>query len=95
MPKEKILRGIPASKGIARGKVFIYETKDLQVFQTPILSIYLKEEAERFERAITQTKKELEEIKQRIEQEIGEDFGQFLDAQIMMLDDESIIEAVK
>jgi phosphotransferase system enzyme I (PtsI) len=95
MPKEKILRGIAASKGIAHGRVFVYETRHLQVFQTPILSVYLKDEIERFERAINQTKKELVEIKERINQEVGEDFGQFLDAQVMMLTDKEIVEAVK
>jgi len=95
MPKEKILRGIAASKGIAQGKVFVYETRSLQIFQTPILSVYLKDETERFEKAINQTKKELVEIKDRINQEIGEDFGQFLDAQILMLTDREIVDAVK
>ncbi|MGQ9464813.1 MAG: phosphoenolpyruvate--protein phosphotransferase [bacterium] len=95
MPKEKILHGIAASKGIALGKVFIYETKKIEVFLTPILSVYLKDEVARFERAIEKTKEELKKIKDQINREIGEDFGQFLDAQIMMLDDESIIEIVK
>ncbi|MGQ9534364.1 MAG: phosphoenolpyruvate--protein phosphotransferase [bacterium] len=95
MPKEKILHGIAASKGIALGKVFIYETKKIEVFLTPILSVYLKDEVARFERAIEKTKEELKKIKDQINREIGEDFGQFLDVQIMMLDDESIIEIVK
>ena len=51
MAKEKILRGIAAAKGIAHGHAFIYETKQLNVFQTPILSVYLKDEVERFEQA--------------------------------------------
>uniref|UniRef100_A0A7C4XV18 Phosphoenolpyruvate-protein phosphotransferase n=1 Tax=candidate division WOR-3 bacterium TaxID=2052148 RepID=A0A7C4XV18_UNCW3 len=95
MTKEKILRGVPASKGIAIGNVFIYEAREIQVFQTPILSIYLNEESARLERAIEQTKKELTEIRKRINQEIGEDFGQFLEAQIMMLEDREIIDTVK
>ncbi len=95
MPKERILHGIPASKGIAHGKVFIYEITKIEVFQTPILSVYLKEEVSRFEKAIEKTKDELIKIKEQINREIGEDFGQFLDAQIMMLEDESIIESVK
>ncbi|MEO0216095.1 MAG: phosphoenolpyruvate--protein phosphotransferase [candidate division WOR-3 bacterium] len=95
MPKEKILRGVPASKGIGIGDVFVYEAKKVQVFQTPILSVYLKEEISRFEKALFETKQELSEIKRRINQEIGEDFGQFLDAQIMMLEDRAIIDSVK
>lgn len=95
MAKERILKGIAVSKGIAEGTVFIYETKEIEVFQTPILSIYIQEEIERFERAVKQTKRELTNIKERINQEIGEDFARFLDAQILMLKDKEIIKAVK
>ncbi|MEO0184816.1 MAG: phosphoenolpyruvate-utilizing N-terminal domain-containing protein, partial [candidate division WOR-3 bacterium] len=95
MPKEKILHGVAASKGVAIGKAFIYEIKKTEVFQTPILSVYLKEETTRFERAIARTKEELKKIKEQINREIGEDFGQFLDAHIMMLEDDTIIETVK
>ncbi|MCX7995227.1 MAG: phosphoenolpyruvate--protein phosphotransferase [candidate division WOR-3 bacterium] len=95
MPKERILHGIPASKGVGIGKAFIYEIKKTEVFQTPILSVYLKDEVVRFENAILKTKEELQRIKDQINREIGEDFGQFLDAQIMMLEDETILDAVK
>jgi phosphotransferase system enzyme I (PtsI) len=95
MAKEKILKGIAVSKGIAQGTVFIYETKSIQVFQTPILSVYLEDETARFEKAVERTKKELIDIKELINKEIGGDFAQFLDAQIMMLEDRTIIETVK
>ncbi len=95
MPKQKILKGIAVSKGIAQGTAFIYETKKIEVFQTPILPVYLKEETERFEKAIEKTKQELINIQERINLEIGEDFAQFLDAQIMMLSDREIINTVK
>ncbi len=95
MAKESILKGIAVSKGIAQGTVFIYETKKIEVFQTPILPVYLKDETERFEKAIEKTKQELINIQKRINQEIGADFAQFLDAQIMMLSDAEIIKMVK
>lgn len=95
MPKERILKGIAVSGGIAHGAAFIYETKKLEVFQTPILSVYLNEEIERFRKAITKTKQELMNIQKRINEEIGEDFAQFLDAQILMLDDAEITKSVK
>jgi len=95
MPKEKILHGVPASKGVAVGKAFIYEIKKTEIFQTPILSVYLKDEVLRFEKALEKTREELKKIKEQINREIGEDFGQFLDAQIMMLEDETIFESVK
>ncbi len=94
MPKERILKGIAVSKGIAQGTVFIYETEEVEVFQTPILPVYLKEETERFLKALEKTKQDLINIQERINLEIGEDFAQFLDAQIMMLSDREIIDTV-
>jgi phosphotransferase system enzyme I (PtsI) len=95
MPRERILKGIAVSQGIARGKVFIYETKKVKVFQAPILPVYLKDETERFDRSLEKTKQELLSIQKRLNYEIGEDFAQFLDAQIMMLSDKAIIQEVK
>jgi phosphotransferase system enzyme I (PtsI) len=95
MAKEKLIKGLPASKGIGEGKVFIYETKKIQVFQTPIMSVYLKDEIERFEKALAKTRIDLLEVKKRINQEIGVDFAEFLDAQVLMLEDKSIVDLVK
>ena len=95
MAKERILKGIAVSKGISQGTVFVYETKDIKVVQTPVPAIYLKGEIERFLDALDKTKEELTNIKQRINEEIGADFAQFLDAQILMLRDREIIAAVK
>ena len=66
MPKQRILKGIAVSQGIAQGTAFIYETKKIEVFQTPILPVYLKEETERFEKAIEKTRQELINIQERI-----------------------------
>jgi len=95
MAKERILKGIAVSKGISQGTVFVYETKEIKVVQTPVPSMYLKGEIERFLDALEKTKQELTNIKERINKEIGADFAQFLDAQILMLRDREIIETVK
>jgi phosphotransferase system enzyme I (PtsI) len=95
MAREKILKGIAVSRGIAQGTVFIYETKKVEIFQTPIHPVYLDDESARFERALEKTKRELTNIQERINQEIGQDFAQFLDAQILMLDDDAINAEVK
>jgi len=95
MSRERILKGIAVSQGIAQGKVFIYETKQVEVFQIPILPEYLKDEIGRFDRAIKKTEHELRNIQKRLNYEIGENFAQFLDAQVMMLSDKAIIQKVK
>jgi phosphotransferase system enzyme I (PtsI) len=94
MAKERILKGIAVSKGICQGVVFIYETKDVKIVQTPIPARYLEKEIERFLRAVAKTEHELSNIKERINAETGADFAQFLDAQILMLKDREIINTV-
>jgi phosphotransferase system enzyme I (PtsI) len=94
MAKERILKGIGVSKGICQGEVFVYETKEVKIVQTPIPARYLATEVERFTKALKKTEKELSNIKERINAEIGVDFAQFLDAQILMLKDREIIESV-
>ena len=95
MAKERILKGIAVSKGISQGTVFVYETGDVKVLPTPVPVIYLEEEVGRFLAALEKTKKELSNIKERINAEIGSDFAQFLDAQILMLRDREMIKTVK
>ncbi|MBE0432746.1 phosphoenolpyruvate--protein phosphotransferase [candidate division WOR-3 bacterium] len=94
MAKERILKGIAVSKGIGQGVVFIYETKDVEVAQTPAPVQYPDKEVARFLEAIARTEGELNNIKERINAETGADFAQFLDAQILMLRDRDIISAV-
>ncbi len=94
MAKERILKGIAVSKGICQGEVFIYETKEARIMQTPIPPRYLEKEVERFTRALEKTEKELSNIKERINVEIGVDFAQFLDAQILMLKDREMFDTV-
>jgi phosphotransferase system enzyme I (PtsI) len=95
MAREKIFKGIAVSGGISQGTVFVYETKKVEVFQTPILSVYLKDEVERFEKAIEKTEQDLLNIQQRINQEIGGNFAAFLDAQILMLKDKDLLQLVR
>lgn len=94
MAKERILKGIAVSKGICQGEVYIYETKEVRIVQTPIPLRYLETEVERFTKALKKTEIELSNIKERINAEIGVDFAQFLDAQILMLKDREIIDSV-
>lgn len=95
MGREKIFKGIAVSKGIAQSTVFIYESKKVEIFQTPILSVYVKDETERLDRAIEKTEQDLLNIQQRINQEIGGNFAEFLDAQLMMLKDKELVRLVK
>ncbi len=95
MARERILKGIAVSEGIAQGSAFIYESKRIDVFKATVLSLYLEDESERFEKAINKTRQDLINIQRHLNQGIGANFAEFLDAQIMMLNDRTIVEEVK
>lgn len=94
MAKERILKGMAVSKGIGRGVVFVYETKAVDVAQTPVPVENPDREIERFLAAVARTEGELSSIKERINAETGADFAQFLDAQLLMLRDPDIIRRI-
>ena len=94
MAKERIMKGIAVSRGIAKGVVFVYETTDVQVVQSSIEAAAVENEIGRFDAALAKTMQELSSIKERIDAETGADFAQFLDAQILMLRDKEITGAV-
>ena len=89
------IEGIPASSGIAIGKVFLYEknTKYDQLLEE--LNHLSKEDAqERFNRGIESAIEHLEKIKVITEQEVGVEEAGIFDAQILILEDEDFQTAV-
>jgi len=91
---EKILKGIPASPGIAIGKIFILDKEDFSVFKRRIDENELPEEIRRFSKALAKTKNEILDIKKKISDEIGSEHGEIFSAHILVLEDTMLIEEV-
>ncbi len=83
--KELILRGIPVSKGIAFGNVFIYRLSAPKIPEYEVDNLEL--EIKRFRDTLTKTKKDLLLIKKRIGEEMHLDLSKFLEVQILMIED--------
>jgi len=95
--KELVVHGIPVSKGIAIGKVFIYHVITPSILESEIEDV--ETEIERFHGAVAKTKKDLLLLKKRIGEEMPLDLSHFLEAQLMMLDDakfnSEVVEGIK
>ncbi len=88
MKKEKILKGIPASEGIAIGKVFILEKEsDLVIPIRKILKEQVKKEIERYKEGLEITKKQLSATKERILKALGQQHADLVEAYIAILND--------
>ena len=88
-----MLECIPASRGIAIGKAFVYE-KDLKVERREIDETEIEKELERFDEAVKKTKEQLVEIKEKTTKEIGEREAKIFQAHLMMAEDPALKKGV-
>lgn len=93
--QEIIVRGIPASPGIAVGTAYIFVKEIPRVEQRAISETEIPAELERLTRALEKSSKELQKILVFAQKKIGEAKAKILDAQIMMLEDQVLISAVQ
>ncbi len=86
--KQKILKGIPASNGIAIGKVFLLErADDLYIPIKKISKEEVKEEINKYKSALEKTKKELLAAKERILKSLGKQHAAFVEVYVSIVDD--------
>jgi phosphoenolpyruvate-protein phosphotransferase (PTS system enzyme I) len=89
----KIIEGIGASSGIAIAKAFRLENPDLSIVKKEISDI--EAEISRFEDALTKAKSELEALKEKTKNELGEDKAEIFAAHILVLSDPELINPIK
>ncbi|MGV1093343.1 phosphoenolpyruvate--protein phosphotransferase [Clostridium perfringens] len=78
-------KGIAASKGYAIGTVFIQEHEEIIISDAKVSDIAA--EKEKLSKALAQSKEQLEAIKEKTANEIGEHETQVFEAHLMLLDD--------
>ncbi len=83
----KEYNGISASQGIVAGKAFLYIEDNIKIPAYEIKSKEIKQELDRFLKAVRKAEEELGELKKRTVAELGEQEGRILDAHILMLND--------
>lgn len=83
------LNGIAASSGIAMAKAYRLVEPDLSFEKKIIEDIY--EEINRFYSAIVKAKKELEQIRDRAKNDIGDDKAAIFDAHLLILSDPDLL----
>ena len=92
--KEFILKGIPASPGIAIGKALLLDREQYVIPKRIIKEDQIQNEVKRFKDALIQTKNEILEIKKRISEEMGIEHGQIFSAHLLVIEDSMLIEEV-
>jgi phosphotransferase system enzyme I (PtsI) len=90
--RSKVMRGIPASPGIAVGKAHVLEMEELHVREKQVEPQDVEKEIERFKAALVTARKEIEELRETIGEELGQEQAKIFDAHLMILDDIVAVE---
>jgi phosphotransferase system enzyme I (PtsI) len=92
---EFTIKGIPASPGIAFGPVLIYTEPILAPELRLILQNQIPQELERFRKAIETSKEYLTNVYEETIKNYGNEFGDLLHTQIMLLEDRIFLDEVE
>jgi phosphotransferase system enzyme I (PtsI) len=89
-----IYRGIPASPGVVIGKVFLLNRESIEVAEGKIPENEVTKEILKFKKALNDTKEELLKTKEKVAKRIDPYHAKIFDAQIMIVEDDLINNAV-
>ncbi len=90
----KTIKGIAASPGIVIGKAYVLDSEEMAIPQRPIRESGIPKEITRFQDALTETRAEIQKIRDKISHEISKEHGDIFNAHLMVLEDRAIIEEV-
>lgn len=88
-------KGIPASPGIASGKVWIFQKEKPVIPKRMIKEDEVSLELERFHQAIDKAKEHLSDVAKLVSENVGEDMGEIFQAHRMILEDYLLIGAIE
>ncbi|MBI4323602.1 MAG: phosphoenolpyruvate--protein phosphotransferase [Candidatus Omnitrophica bacterium] len=89
-----MLRGIPASAGVAIGKVLLFDSEDLLVPHRTITEDQIPYEVLRFEEALIQTRHQILKIQKRLADELGQEHAEIFNAHLLVLEDQTLREEI-
>src|ERR1700690_2754804 len=92
---EKILKGIPASPGIAMGGAYLFAKESPRFEERSIATDEIAPEIERLTRAIDKSAKELSKILLFAQKKVGDAKAKIFEAQIMVLEDPVLIDSIR
>ena len=89
---ERILRGIPVSAGVCRGKILVLGKTQPGVSKRLLADDQLAAEVNRFGQALVQTRHDILEIQRQVKAGVGAAESDIFDAHLLVLEDPALIE---
>lgn len=93
--QQRRFSGINASPGIAIGKVYYFNRDNLEIPHRKIDKSETEQEIARLDSALQSARRDLWSIKQMISNRIGDNYADLVQAQLMSLDDETVLDEVR
>jgi len=90
-----MFKGIAASPGIAAGRVYIYRKREPVIHREHIAAVHVPAEEERLDEAVRLSKIQLEDLRDKVAQELGASEASIFEAHLMMLDDPAFVPEIK
>jgi len=87
-----MLKGIPASPGIAIGKAYILDKENFCILEYRIKKEEVDKEVRRFKRAVEESKRQILKIKEKVREKIGEKEANIFQSYLSILEDPLLIE---
>ena len=91
---ERILRGIPVSSGVSRGKILVIGRQQSTIPRREIPGDKLAEELNRLEQALIRTRHQILDVQRKVSTSMGAEEGGIFDAHLLVLEDRTLIDEV-
>ena len=91
---ERILRGIPVSSGVSRGKILVIGRPDHSIPRREVPGDKLADEVNRLEQALVQTRHQIRDVQKKVSASMGAEEGGIFDAHLLVLEDRTLIDEV-
>ncbi len=88
----QVFRGIGVSPGIAVGKALVLEMRRPRAKRVPLVPEQVAAEVARLRQALETSRRQIQEIQERIGNEIGTQYARIFDAHLMILQDRLLAE---
>lgn len=90
-----ILKGISGSRGVATGKVYVYTQEEIVIKEMTIPAEAQAQELKRFENGMDATLKQLDSIRQKVKESMGDSEAAIFDAHILIAQDPALTDTIK
>ncbi|MGA4644346.1 phosphoenolpyruvate--protein phosphotransferase [Limisphaera sp. 4302-co] len=90
----RVLRGIPVSPGVARGKTYVWHRAEAEVPRWELREEEIPAELDRLERALVATRQQLLEVQRQVTEVMGAEEASIFDAHLLVLEDRVLLDEV-